>query len=78
MKSNISVAFNNIGMHFFSAEEMMRRLDEYLDARPCIDLSVSSDESEAIEDVNLDSHAAELGTEPPSVLTEQTSVAAER
>nr|XP_034606521.1 uncharacterized protein LOC117866424 [Setaria viridis] len=60
------------------AEELLRRLDEYLDARPCIDLSVSSDESEAIEDVNLDSHAAELGTEPPSVLTEQTSVAAER
>uniref|UniRef100_K3ZLV6 DUF3615 domain-containing protein n=1 Tax=Setaria italica TaxID=4555 RepID=K3ZLV6_SETIT len=58
-------------------EELLRRLDEYLDARPCIDLSVSSDEIEAIEDVNLDSHAAELGTEPPSVLTEQTSVAAE-
>ncbi|XP_039821085.1 serine/arginine repetitive matrix protein 1-like isoform X2 [Panicum virgatum] len=62
-------------------EELLRRIKEYLDASPCIDLSklsVASDRIEAIEDVNLDSHAAELGTEPPSVLTEQTSVAAER
>lgn len=61
-------------------EELLRRIKEYLDASPCIDLSklsVASDRIEAIEDVNLDSHAAELGTEPPSVLTEQTSVAAE-
>ncbi|CAN6373310.1 unnamed protein product [Urochloa humidicola] len=61
-------------------EELQRRIDEYLDASPCIDLSVASDTIKAIEDANLNAHATELGKEPqpPSVLTEQTSVATER
>ncbi|KAF8665983.1 hypothetical protein HU200_054072 [Digitaria exilis] len=59
-------------------EELRRSIKEYLDACPCIDLSVPSDRTEAIEDANLNAHAAELATEPSRVLTEQTSVTAER
>ncbi|CAO2142594.1 unnamed protein product [Urochloa humidicola] len=45
-------------------EELQRRIDEYLDASPCIDLSVASDTIKAIEDANLNAHSTELGKEP--------------
>jgi len=50
---------------------------EYLDACPCINLDIASDSILAVEEA-LNARAAELGTEPqlPSVITEQTSLAA--
>jgi hypothetical protein len=64
-------------MLFFSPKDVQRMVKEYLDACPCINLDIASDSILAVEEA-LNARAAELGTEPqlPSVITEQTSLAA--